>query len=216
VFAVRRGWLALGVLGLLVGLVTGWFIHDLDDSGAAELAPGIPARPLALPHLLPGGGCPVSQSPTAARAASQFDDSFGWGPVRVEILGDFQAGASLTTVLPAASPDGQFPAASTTWGGGKMIWSIVPGPVDTAVVRGRALDGDREVRWGQALQPDPQLLLLAAGSFAVPTAVSLSGARVYPVAARVEAPGCYGLQIDTATSSEVIVFEARVARGTTR
>jgi hypothetical protein len=87
-----------------------------------------------------------------------------------------------------------------SWGGMKVLWAVDPAVPGDVLVRGGQLDGAHEVRF-----EDPAVaeLVLPAGGGAG------SGTwRDYPGFTRLQAPGCYGYQVDTAAGTTVIVFRA--------
>ena len=74
-----------------------------------------------------------------------------------------------------------------------------PGPF---LVRGRQLDGPRQLRFGEGPQPDAELLLSAGGTARSPDSDWFN----WPSYSRLRGAGCYAYQIDSASGSQVIVF----------
>lgn len=92
---------------------------------------------------------------------------------------------------------------SEVWGGAKVLWALSPDAGGLALVRGRQLDGDAELRFDTGANPSPDKVLDAAQRTALD-----GGWRDFPSYTRVTRPGCYGFQIDTAAGSDTIVFVA--------
>lgn len=159
-------------------------------------------RPLRLPALAPGSPCPVTPGRQIDPA---FGPAAGTGPV-------FAVGIGPDGVLPYVDPARWAGGGTgTTWGGGSIYWAIreYRGPI---LVRGRQLDGPHAVQFNGGLDqrnnPGPNLaaappipmlrLLIGAGN---PWSTAISNARM-------QVPGCFGLQVDGQTFSETIVFQA--------
>lgn len=147
-------------------------------------------RPLDLPSLPLGGGCPVT------RGMQEPDPALG------PILGDGQVGpvGIPSGVLAYQAPGPDTVWAGQSWGGQKVLWAVddaLDGPV---LIRGHQLDGPLEVRFENAALPE---LVSEPGYGGVP-----GGWRDYPSYTRLRAPGCYAYQVDTATGSTIIVFRA--------
>jgi hypothetical protein len=107
----------------------------------------------------------------------------------------------------SAANAAQFGAGTSAWGGANLLWVITSGNSGPVVIRGRQIDGPNGLRFNGGLDQDyedwnaapllPELRLLwsdQAGSW---------GSYV-----RLQAPGCYAMQIDGVSFSEVIVFQA--------
>jgi len=93
----------------------------------------------------------------------------------------------------------------SVWGGDKVLWvgaSSYTGPV---LIRGRRLDRNYFVRFGNAHNPSPELHLTVTRALS-PTWQG----REWPSTTRLRAPGCYGYQVDGTTFTEVIVFRAGI------
>jgi hypothetical protein len=96
--------------------------------------------------------------------------------------------------------------AGSEWGGNKVLWAVAPSVNTVVLVRGRQLDGTDRVRFGKDINPEKELLL---GSPTRGEHRLGGGWRGFPSATRLKHAGCYGYQVDTPSTSSVIVFEAR-------
>ncbi len=172
--------------------------------GAGAAMPGIPAslyRASHLPTVAAGSACPVSATQTfpAGEGFSEAYEGVGDGPFA--LAGDGRVGVSFTV----APGDAYY---SSGWPGTKAIWRISGSYSGPVLVRGARLDGAGGVDFDRYLgavgqdeavdgTPFPDLGYVASAGL---------GAMTYPGAIRVQAPGCYGLQIDGTSFSEVLTF----------
>lgn len=117
----------------------------------------------------------------------------GRGPVRPLGLG---SSAKLTIGPPADY-------GSQEWGGNKVMWALSAEANGPALVRGRQLDGDGEVRFNEGDVPALENMLDPSGR--TPLA---GGWYDFPGITRVRQPGCYGYQIDTAAGTTFVIFTA--------
>jgi len=153
-------------------------------------------RPLRVPTIAPGSRCPVSRIEERVNFATYgVRPGFGAGPA-YPIFGSRSpdGGAVLRFQYPPTSASGFF---GSDWGGQKVLWFVLPGAAPV-LVRGRQLDGPNELRFDSGQNPSAELKLLRALD--------------RPSVTRLRAPGCYAYQIDGASFSELIVFEALVER----
>ncbi len=104
----------------------------------------------------------------------------------------------LSFTAPSSDPMNAFH--NSKWGGNKVLWAVAPSIRGDVLIRGRQLDGPGDMRFGMGTTPDTQLLLRA-----VDATSDADGWRGYPSETRVQHRGCYGYQIDTASSSTVVV-----------
>jgi hypothetical protein len=91
----------------------------------------------------------------------------------------------------------------STWGGNKVLWAVAPGTDGDVLVRGHQLDGPGGLGFGLDLNPGAELVL-PAGTKPLP-----GGWRDFPNTTRLQHPGCYAYQVDTSSTSNVVVFVAR-------
>src|SRR5262249_20093036 len=125
------------------------------------------------------------------------------GPVYAE-------GFNLDATLDAANPS-QFSGGASAWGGQKLLWVSTPANTGAAIVRGQRLDGSDALRFNGGLDPEDY-----HGDWAV--APMLPVLHLYwgdsggsdGSYARMQAPGCYGMQVDGLSFSYVIVFQANM------
>ena len=159
------------------------------------------ARPLRLPTLAPGGACPASPGRVVE---SGFGTASGEGPAYIVGLGT--DGAIRAT--------GPTPDARTTrsWGNEFVIFIIAPSYHGPVLVRGRQVDGSHPLLFNGGLDQkdgfDPttptllgQLRLVGDPAYGDPW-------PNFPAYLRLQAPGCYAIQMDGATFSEVVIFSA--------
>lgn len=161
------------------------------------------SRPLQLPTLQPGDTCPTvpGQNLNNGMGLAQ-----GHNPVFVAGMGP----DDVLPYLPPSAPGFQ----SNVWGGNKVVWGIGPNYLGPLLVRGARVDGPGTVGFNGGL--DDQ----AYPDYA--TAPVLQYLRLYPDDpnstwnfsvgyTRLQAPGCYALQVDGLSFTEIIVFAARPA-----
>jgi hypothetical protein len=131
-------------------------------------------------------------------------------------------GADLTSDLPAGSAFGDGPVHAVfaesagkaffdndfgVWKRIDMVWVAEPGFSGQVVVRGEALRGHGEVSFGDAAEQVASSQVALDTSQAAP--IGRSGwTLLAEMPMRVRGPGCYEIEIDTAKSSSVFVFEA--------
>jgi hypothetical protein len=160
-------------------------------------------RPLHIPAISAGATCPRDHGHFIDAA---FAPGVGSGPVyAVGFLGQTDG------ILPYAPPQNYH---SATWGGEKTLWAIAPSYRGAVIVRGRQLDGPHEIRFDNGLDEhgvyweatlQPFLRLMGGEKYATPGGNPWAN---YATNTRLEAPGCYAFQVDGASFSYLIVFEA--------
>jgi hypothetical protein len=84
------------------------------------------------------------------------------------------------------------------WDGAPVTWSPAAGFTGPVLIRGRQLGGPGAVGFGEGHKPYDELQIYAAAGHA----------QTWPTFVRVRAAGCYGIDIDTAHSTEAFIFEA--------
>jgi len=182
-----------GIKGIRIGLkgTTEIFFPVVND-------PTTLRRPLHLPALAPGAGCPVSQV-DANVDFNSFGVAAGIGNGPAYPVG---LASGTLTLAPAVNFN------SKLWGGQKVLWFVLPSYTGPLLIRGGRLDPPGGVVRFERGNVPPKLLLIDRAT-AVSGGVSPStGARYRPSYTRLEAPGCYAYQVDGATFSEIVVFRA--------
>lgn len=156
-------------------------------------------RPLHIPILQPGETCPATRANGTLRQRGNTDSggmAFGPGPAYVTLASD-TGFAALTLAWPTAADNQPYAG----WAGTKALWTVprFAGPV---LIRGRQIDGagalgfDLGPNWTHTVLPE----------------IRLTGpmSNLNPAVTFVKSAGCYAYQVDTAQSSYLIVFEARL------
>jgi hypothetical protein len=149
-------------------------------------------RPLHLPRLTPSAHCPATTG--RSQPTSTLGVMLGNGPVRPVGV----ANGVLTYIAPSPAP--QNPFRNSKWGGNKILWAVGPTVPGDVLIRGHQLDGSGGLRFGMGTTPDTELVLRASDVTA-----DSAGWRGYPSETRVQRPGCYGYQIDTTSTSTIVV-----------
>jgi len=152
-------------------------------------------RSLHLPRLAPGAACPVS--PVDRRIDWTRTNIFGGsgigrGPVYPGLGG---SGGQLYV-----RPDEQF---GGPWADGKVFWYVRPSYRGRVLIRGRRLDGPQRLGFNGRAVPRRELRI---HNYSVSWPGQPPGSRGLPSSVRVLTAGCYGVQIDGATFSRVVVF----------
>jgi hypothetical protein len=193
--------IALGIAAIAGGGV--WYLsaRDRPASGSTTrdvkpVADGdgvweaLAQRPLDLPKLAPGQTCPVT--PTAEVLPGQKLP--GGGPI-----------------YPHATTDGGPLSyggdAENGWYYMKVLWRSSGDYKGPALIRGRQLGGDQELRFGDG--PSPSAALRFPVETGVRSEFTVNGWRDNPSFTRIKSPGCYAWQVDGLDFQSVIVFEAR-------
>jgi hypothetical protein len=84
------------------------------------------------------------------------------------------------------------------WDGAPVTWAPAAGFTGPILIRGRQLNGPNAVGFGEGHKPYDELQIYAAAG----------RAETWPTFVRVHAPGCYGINIDTAHKTEAFIFLA--------
>src|SRR5215472_8409517 len=160
---------------------------------------GVPAalrRPLYLPHLGTGARCPVS---APGRKVYRIESAaLGPGPVYAQSIGPFARKAVMPFVLPSRA----VLFGGSAWGGQILKWMGAPSYRGPVLIRGRDLSGRDGLGFGSGKVPLAEIDVPPGGP------VNPGGSRLWSGYARLRSPGCYGLQVDGTTFSEVIIFRA--------
>lgn len=144
-------------------------------------------RPYDLPAFGDGPSCVPSAEQRVQRLAGGV---LGAGPVYAQGLGT--AG-----VLPLKEPQPNDGSSLVS-----VRWTVNDGYLGPLLLRGRQVDGPNLLRFGPASASDQDARLEGAD------ALHTADWRVWRWMMRVPAPGCYALQVDGLTFTEVIVFSA--------
>jgi hypothetical protein len=162
-------------------------------SNAAGPIPPVLDRPLRLPRLRPGQGCPASRG-RPVNTAFFRGIALGSGPVRVVIAGagDLRHGVAVL-INPTSAPP---------WLGLKTLWFSAPAYQGPFVIRAERLGRPGPVALGEG--PTVAPLVVPPG----PTINGAEGWREAPGGLWVRTPGCYAWQVDGLTFSEVIIVQA--------
>jgi hypothetical protein len=84
------------------------------------------------------------------------------------------------------------------WDGVPVTWAPAAGFRGPVLIRGRQLNGPNALGFGEGHKPYDELQIYAAAGHA----------QTWPTFVRVLAPGCYGVDIDTAHKTEAFTFQA--------
>jgi hypothetical protein len=162
-------------------------------------------RPLALPEVPGREACPVSASRTMPAAGGFSGDvtAVGDGPFRL-------TGTGTVEIQPSEVPRSGWEG--TGVGGQKVIWWIDASYSGPVLLRGARVDGPGDLgfdRYLGALGTVPQDRTPSAELVYPETETDgLSFVRTFPSSVRLREPGCYAVQVDGTSFSEVIVFRA--------
>jgi hypothetical protein len=159
-------------------------------------------RPLHLPVLTPGAACPVSS----------IDRRVAWS--RVHIFGG--SGIGRGPVYPGlggsrgvlrATLDAQY---GGPWAGAKVFWYVKRTYRGRVLIRGRRLGDPQPLRFNGDKLPAARELRIEPWD-TVAWEGQPSGSRGIASTLRMRSPGCYGVQIDGATFSRVVVLPVEVS-----
>ena len=153
-------------------------------------------RPLHLPPLGPGGRCPASALSSQV-TGKKYGVGGGLGP------------GPVYPILGRPGLVAYFRSDLGTWAGQKVLWFVLPDYKGPVLIRGRRLGGAELMRFDNGLVPAKEIRI-APGETVTWTG-QVPGSRGRPSAVRVRVPGCYGVQIDGASFSEVVVFPVSTA-----
>jgi hypothetical protein len=156
-------------------------------------------RLIHLPHIAAGTRCPVS---APGHKVYRYESAaIGPGPIYALSLGPFARTAVMPFVLPSPALCG-----GSAWGGQVLKWIGAPSYHYPVLIRGRKLAGRDGLGFGAGKVPLAEMDVPPGP----PGGVGLNpgGWRLWSGYARLRSPGCYGLQVDGITFSEVIIFRA--------
>ncbi len=161
---------------------------------------GVPAmlrRRMRLPHLAARIRCPVS---APGRNVSRWTGvAIGPGPIYALSYGPF----GRTAILPFVLPSRAVLFGGSAWGGQVLKWLGAPSYHGPVLIRGRKLTGRDGLGFNAGVVPQAEMDLPPDGVL-----YNSGGWRQWPGYVRLRSPGCYGLQVDGTTFSEVIIFRA--------
>jgi len=163
---------------------------------------GVPTalrRPMHLPHLAAGARCAVSAP--GRKVDPNEGAAIGRGPIYALSLGAFGRTAVLPFVLPSRAHFG-----GSAWGGQVLKWIGTPSYHGPVLIRGRKLTGPDGLGFGGGKVPLAEMDVPPGRAGGV--GLNPGGWRLWSGYARLRSPGCYGLQVDGTTFSEVIIFRA--------
>jgi hypothetical protein len=204
---------AAGVMGLVLGLVVPAGHHsspqqvlmrpvsyqqacksepNVCQPGISGRVPAILYRPLHLPRVVAGQGCPVTPGANSSDPYVSGQQYGGAGPVWM-VLGDRGDPSRGISVLGNPETPG--------WLAAENVWLVAPGYQGPFTVRGARLDGQGTVGFGGSP---------TSATFVEPPAPdpnSSNGWRFPPGTIWVTGPGCYVFQIDGTSFGETVVID---------
>jgi hypothetical protein len=151
------------------------------------------SRPLHLPHIASGARCPASEGVLASKLGRGLARMpvAGSGPVYLMSVGGDPAGS--------VSIDGSRPD-RLGWRGQVAPWIAAPRYRGPILIRGSRIDAPGEIRLARGDDPQRRSLYQRRGQSVQP-----NGWRVWGATLWVRTPGCYALQVDGTSFSNVIV-----------
>lgn len=186
--------LAAAILLVGLGVVASALVLRPSTGIGASPSPSNSEPPLRLPAVAAGQPCPVSRSTPSGNGQAAL---LGGGPVRLAVA------SSAGTVFFEATPGGDWKAID-------VLWSAAPGFASQVLVRGSRLDSAGELRFGDPVDPLKELRIRPDSG---QQPVIDGRVLVASTTIRVKAAGCYGLQIDAAELTSIVVFEAKPIEG---
>ena len=168
---------------------------------AVQDSPALIDRPLKLPSRSAKDRCATSigSRRTVPRQPHIFggDLWFGTGPVYLALAWKATSDDDATFTLDPVPVQAGARRAKTPW----VSLPSYAGPI---LIRGRALDAsDRTVRFSASGADPSETLQLRA-----PQAPAAGLWSFWPSSMWVPGPGCYGIQIDTLSGTEIVIFSA--------
>jgi hypothetical protein len=159
------------------------------------------ARPLRLPTIAPGAACPGSPGRVVQPS---FGEATGAGPAYIVGLG---TDGAVQATGPGPIPNGRGIA---TWGAEFVMFIVAPSYQGAVLARGRQVDGSHPLLFNGGFD---QLNGFDQSTTTLLSQLRLAGGPAYgepwpnfPAYLRMQAPGCYAIQLDGDTFSEVVVF----------
>jgi hypothetical protein len=174
-----------------------------NTSPSSTQSESIDLRPLQLPVLGAGQPCPVSVGTRGTVPPNQPHifcgpcSWFGDGPVYLALAWKESPDDFATFSLARVPVENGAHRAKTPW-------VSVPSYSGPILIRGRALDANSKALLFNVSGPGPQERL----KIQPPNAPSPSLWSFWPSSMWVPGAGCYGIQIDTLSRTEIVIFEA--------
>jgi hypothetical protein len=169
--------------------------------GASDSWPKL-HRPLHLPLLAPGDACPVS--PIDWRVGWSNINIFGGSGIG---RGPVYPGLGGSGGIAYGTPDTEY---GGPWAGAKVFWYVKRSYRGRVLIRGRRLDDLQPVGFNGDKLPAARELRIEPWD-----TVSWKGqpyrSRGIASTLRMRSSGCYGVQIDGATFSRIVVFAVEVS-----
>jgi hypothetical protein len=155
-------------------------------------------RPLDLPGVVSGEPCPISP----------VDNRFDWEAINAFGGGGLGPGPAYPVL--GSPPAGDFYAPTEVdpgWFGGKLFWYVSPRYRGRVLIRGAQIDGPGGMRFSASHHRLLKELRIGPGE-TVEWSGQPSHSRGVPSGTIVQDEGCYGVQIDGARFSRVVVFHS--------
>jgi hypothetical protein len=180
---------AAAILLAGLGVVASALVLGPSSDIGSSASPSSSTPAAQLPAVAAGQPCPVSQPTTPDNGHSPL---LGDDPVRLAVA------SAAGTVFFETTLGGDWKAVD-------MLWTAARGFRGDVVVRGARLDAPGELRFGDPADPLKELRIASnEQSPMIDGRLLLASTPV-----RVKVAGCYGLQIDAAGRSSVVIFDAR-------
>jgi hypothetical protein len=191
-------------------------VSTLSVAHAARLLPqpafALDQRALKLPILRSGEPCPVSTGsrelvPNQPHIFGSGSFWFGHGPVFISLAYKDSEDDKATFKIQSLNRVGyRYVGLNRVGYGyvGKTPWVSEPSYSGPILIRGHALDSEEKPLEFDASggRPSPGLHLVA------PNAPSAGLWSFWPTDMWLRGPGCYGMQLDTLSGTDVVIFEA--------
>ncbi len=159
-------------------------------------------RPLQFPYVAVGSPCPVSTDYPTVHVDGRDATFFGAGPLPAGPVGTYGNDSIFKNgLLTYGAPQNSNRYWESYWGLQKVLFAAAPHN-ETILVRGRQLDGDAALGFGYRISD--------AAAYDEYHSIT-NGSTEWqsdPTNIRLRRPGCYGLQIDSAEGTTILVFRA--------
>jgi hypothetical protein len=168
-----------------------YYVKQKYPNGDPDPWSALRRRPLKLPTIPPGSDCFPGKG---VIVAPQFGVAYGSGQVYA-VLG---AEENATIYYDGSWQEGG-------WFYYKVLWIARPTFQGAILVRGQQLDGPNELRFGDGPDPAKELTFITDNQ-GIPSE-AWSDWSDWPTQTRFKGPGCYAFQVDTSSSTQVIIFK---------